>query len=146
VIDMVSMEKEEKHYLYLLVVIAVLINLVTVAPLVPWQSWLFWSKPTPAAIFNISVCNYKFTLPSDGIKAKVGEPVKFVVTSCDVTYGFGVFYKGGRMVFQMQVLPSYNNEIIWIFDEPGLYTIRSTEYSGPEHSSMVLPDAITVVS
>jgi cytochrome c oxidase subunit 2 len=143
---LVKMEKEEKRYLYLLIVIAVLINLVTVVPLAPWQNWLFWSKPTPAAVFNMSICNYQFTLPSGGIKAKVGEPVKFVATSCDVTYGFGVFYKSGRMAFQMQVLPNYSNEIIWIFDEPGLYTIRSTEYSGPEHSSMVLPDTITVVA
>ena len=143
---MVHMEREEKRYLLLLVVIAVIINGVTVAPLVPWQNWLFWSKPTAAVMFKISICNYQFTLPSDGIKAKVGEPVKFVAASCDVTYGFGVFHRSGRMIFQMQVLPNYHNEIIWIFDEPGLYTIRSTEYSGPEHSSMVLPDAIVVVA
>jgi cytochrome c oxidase subunit 2 len=49
------------------------------------------------------------------------------------------------MLFQIQVLPNYSNEIVWIFDEPGSYTIRSTEYSGPEHPSMVVPDAITVV-
>jgi hypothetical protein len=142
---MVKMEKEEKRYLYLLVVVALLINAVTVSPLIPWQRWLLWSTPTPTSVFNISMCNYQITLPSGGIKAKVGEPVKFVATSCDVTYGFGVFYKSGRMLFQIQVLPNYGNEIVWIFDESGSYTIRSTEYSGPEHSSMVLPDAIMVV-
>jgi len=143
---MVKMEKTEKRYLCLLIVIAVIINLVTIAPLAPWQGWLFWSKPASAAVFNVSICNYQFTLPSGGIKTRVGVPVKFVATSCDVTYGFGVFYKSGRMVFQMQVLPNYSNEIVWIFDEAGLYTIRSTEYSGPQHSFMVLPDAITVVA
>lgn len=142
---MVKMEKEEKRYLYVLIVVALLINLVTVSPVVPWQRWLYWSTPTPTKVFYITIGDYKFTLPSGGIAAKVGEPVKFVVTSADVTYGFGVFHKNGRMLFQMQVLPKYSNEIIWIFDEPGSYTIRSTEYSGPEHPFMVLPDAITVV-
>jgi len=96
-------------------------------------------------VFSITICDYKFTLPADGISARVGEPVEFVASSCDVTYGFGVFCKTGRMLFQMQVLPNYENRIIWIFDEPGSYTIRSTEYSGPQHPFMVVPDAITVV-
>jgi len=143
---MVKMEREEKRYLYLLIFLALVINAVTLAPLVPWQNWLFWSPPTPTRTFNISICNYQFSLPSGGITFRVGEPVKFVATSCDVTYGFGVFHKSGRMLFQMQVLPNYSNEIVWIFDEPGQYTIRSTEYSGPQHSFMVLPDAITVVA
>lgn len=142
---MVKMEKTEKRYLYLLIIIALVINAVTVGPFIPWQRWLFWSQPTPTKVFSISICNYEFTLPPGGIQLKTGEPVKFVVTSCDVTYGFGVFYKSGRMLFQIQVLPNYSNEIVWIFDEPGSYTVRSTEYSGPEHPFMVLPDAIEVV-
>lgn len=142
---MVKIERQEKRYLYLLIIIAIVINAVTVSPLVPSQRWLFWSQPTPAKVFYITIDDYKFTLPSGGITIKVGEPVKFVVTSHDVTYGFGVFHKTGRTLFQIQVLPNYSNEIVWIFDEPGAYTIRSTEYSGPEHPFMVLPDAITVV-
>ena len=142
---MVEVEKVEKQYFYGLLIVAILINIVTLSPLVPWQNWLYWSAPTPTKTFQISMSNYHFTLPPEGITIKTGEPVKFVVTSSDVTYGFGVFYKSGRMLFQIQVLPGYANEIVWIFDEPGSYTIRSTEYSGPEHSSMFVPDAITVV-
>ena len=143
---MVEIEKTEKRYFYFLIAVALIINLITVSPAVPWQGWLYWSTPTPTKTFHISISNYQFTLPPGGITVKVGEPVKFVATSLDVTYGFGVFHKSGRMLFQMQVLPGYSNEIIWIFDEPGSYTIRSTEYSGPQHSSMVLPDAIMVVA
>lgn len=142
---MVEIERTEKRYFFALVIIALTVNLVTLSPLVPWQSWLYWSTPTPTRTFQISISNYKFTLPSNGIVVNVGEPVKFIVTSTDVTYGFGVFHRSGRMIFQIQVLPGYSNEIVWIFDEPGAYTIRSTEYSGPEHSNMVLPGAITVV-
>ncbi len=142
---MVRIEKQEKRYLYLLIIIAIVINAVTISPLVPSQRWLFWSQPAPTKVFYITIDDYKFTLPSSGITIKVGEPVKFVVTSHDVTYGFGVFHKNGRMLFQIQVLPNYTNEIIWVFDEPGAYTIRSTEYSGPEHPFMILRDVITVV-
>ena len=142
---MVEIERQEKRILYALIIVAVVVNVVTISPIIPWQGWLFWSKPVPTSTFAITICDYKFTLPPGGISVKVGEPVKFVVTSCDVTYGFGVFHKTGRMLFQIQVLPGYSNEIVWIFDEAGPYTIRSTEYSGPSHPFMVVPNAITVV-
>ncbi|GEM_PF-3640347 len=83
--------------------------------------------------------DYEIRLPSQGIRVKAGEFVEFVATSRDVTYGFGVFRKDGRMVFQMQVVPGYENRIVWKFDKPGLYDVRSTEYSGPRHPG----DAIT---
>jgi len=138
------MEKEEKMWLIFLILVAVTFNTVTLVA-VPWQEWNFWSAPEPEKEFYIRISNYTFYLPPDGMIVKVGEPVRFVVTSDDVTYGFGVFKSDGTLVFQIQVLPNYNNTIIWIFDEPGNYTIRSTEYSGPEHIYMVVPDAIRVV-
>ncbi len=79
------------------------------------------------------------------LSVKAGEFVEFVATSRDVTYGFGVFRKDGKMVFQMQVVPGYENRIVWRFDEPGTYDIRSTEYSGPRHPEMFVADAIHVV-
>ena len=48
------------------------------------------------------------------------------------------------MVFQMQVVPGHPNEVLWNFDENGLYTIRSTEYSGPDGDQMIVPDAVEV--
>jgi len=78
------------------------------------------------------------------VELRVGEFVEFKATSADVTYGFGVFRQDNSMVFQMQVVPDGDNHIVWKFDEPGSYTVRSTEYSGPGHSAMVLPDAILV--
>ncbi|OQY19782.1 MAG: cytochrome C oxidase subunit II, partial [Anaerolineaceae bacterium 4572_32.1] len=64
----------------------------------------------------------------------------------DVTYGFGVFRPDGTMVFQMQVVPGYENRILWKFDAPGTYDVRSTEYSGPRHPEMFIEDAIRVTS
>lgn len=71
--------------------------------------------------------------------------VRFDVTSDDLTYGFGVFRPDHTMVFQMQVVPGHKNDVLWRFTKPGLYTIRSTEYSGPKGYAMIVQDAIEVV-
>ncbi len=139
------MERVEKRWLLILVAIAIVFNLITLSPLVPWQRWMVWSSPEPVAEFHISVSNYTFHLPAGGMQVPLNQPVRFVATSTDVTYGFGVFRKDGGMVFQMQVIPRYNNSITWIFDAAGSYDVRSTEYSGPLHPTMFVPDAIQVV-
>lgn len=139
------MDVRERRWLYLLIAVFVVVNAVTLSPLVPWQQWLLWSKPTPARTFAIEVEDYQFRLPPEGMVVKVGEYVEFSATSNDVTYGFGVFRQDGSLVFQMQVLPGMTNRITWKFDQAGLYDVRSTEYSGPRHSEMVVPDAIQVI-
>jgi cytochrome c oxidase subunit 2 len=48
------------------------------------------------------------------------------------------------MLFQMQVVPGHRNDILWQFDKPGVYSIRSTEYSGPAGVDMVVKDAVVV--
>jgi cytochrome c oxidase subunit 2 len=139
------MDREERIWLGVLVGVFLIFNAVTLSPLVPWQSWLVWSRPAPARVVQIDIANYQMNLPAGGIEVRAGEFVEFVATSRDVTYGFGVFRKDGTMVFQMQVLPKYQNRIVWKFDEPGTYDVRSTEYSGPKHPDMFIPDAIRVV-
>ena len=139
------MEREERIWLGVLVVVFLLVNAITLSPLVPWQRWILWDRPTPQQQFRIHFEDYEIQLPSEGIQVKAGEFVEFVATSGDVTYGFGVFRKDGRMLFQMQVVPGYENRIVWRLDEPGTYDIRSTEYSGPRHPEMFYEDAIQVV-
>ena len=139
------MERAEKRWLFVLAAVAVAFNVITLSPLVPWQRWMVWSTPEPVQEFHIFVSNYTFTFPQGGIHAPVGQPVRFVATSDDVTYGFGGFRKDGGMVFQMQVIPGYANSIVWVFDATGSYDVRSTEYSGPLAPTMFVPDANQVV-
>jgi cytochrome c oxidase subunit 2 len=138
------MDVRERRWLYVLVAVFLMFNAVTLSPLVPWQKWLLWSHPTPDQRIFIKMEDYEIKLPAEGIKIKADEHVEFTVTSGDVTYGFGVFRPDGTMVFQMQVVPGYENRIIWKFDEPGTYDVRSTEYSGPRHPEMFIEDAIYV--
>ncbi len=150
---MVKMEREEKIWLGIIAIFAIIFNVVTLSPLVPWVYWDIFNPPQPVKVIKIHMKDHKFFLIDEGemkplkagtisIEAKV--PIKFIVTSEDLTYGFGIFDSQGKMVFQMQVLPNYKNQIVWIFDQPGFYTVRSTEYSGPEHPYMYVEGAIQV--
>jgi len=139
------MEREERIWLGILAVVFLIVNAITLSPLVPWQSWQLWSRPEPQTSFRVNFRDYQIILPPGGIQVKAGQFVEFVATSEDVTYGLGVFRKDGKMLFQMQVVPGHENRIIWRFDEPGFYDVRSTEYSGPRHPSMVVTDAIHVI-
>jgi cytochrome c oxidase subunit 2 len=137
------MEKAERRWLYVLIVVFVIVNAVTLSSLIPWQTWQIWQKPNPSQVVNVTYDNYVITMDTP-VEIKAGEYVQFSATTADVTYGFGVFRKDHSMVFQMQVLPGRTNVITWKFDEPGMYDVRSTEYSGPKHSEMFVPDAIEV--
>lgn len=138
------MEKKERNWLYFLIALFVVVNVVTFSTAIPWQGWLLWDDPVPDQTVNVSFEDYQITFPANLVEIPVDQYIRFVATSADVTYGFGVFRADNSMVFQMQVLPGRENEIIWKFDEPGSYSVRSTEYSGPQHSKMYYPDAILV--
>lgn len=138
------MDRRERNWLIVLVVVAVTVNVLTLTPLVPWQEWLLWSPAQPAQTFRIVFERHQMS--PEKMQVPAGQFVEFVATSKDVTYGFGVFRQDGTMVFQMQVVPGHENRIVWKFDQPGDYDVRSTEYSGPAHSGMFYPQAVQVVS
>lgn len=112
---------------------------------VPWVHWeLGRAHITPDREVIVNIRGHRFHLPGDGIRLQQGEMVRFRVLSADLMYGFGVFRENGLMEFQMQVLPGHDNDILWSFSEPGRYSIRSTEYAGPETWKMHLKNVIEV--
>lgn len=130
----------------LLIVLGVSLHIVTYNT-IPWAAMDINRADIKAdKVFNISVENHTFTLPSEKLMIDCNDKVLFEVDSKDLTYGFGLFRQDNSMVFQMQVVPGHRNDILWQFDKPGLYTIRSTEYSGPEGIHMVLKDVVEVSS
>ncbi|MCP4307539.1 MAG: cytochrome c oxidase subunit II [bacterium] len=94
--------------------------------------------------FAINVADHEFQLPEARLMIDCEDTVLFNVTSSDLTYGFGLFRQDNSMVFQMQVGPGRDNEIIWEFHKNGVYSIRSTEYSGPLGYQMIVKDAVEV--
>jgi len=131
-------------YFALLIVAGVSLHLLT-RYTIPWKEVDIQSAHlTPDQTFNIRVADHKFEFPRDQLVIKKGQYVRFDVRSADLTYGFGLFRPDNSMLFQMQVVPGHANQIIWLFDEPGTYTVRSTEYSGPEGVGMIKKDAVVV--
>lgn len=131
-------------FVTMLVVLGVSLHLITYNT-IPWAPMdLNRAEITPDKVFDITVANHQFTLPSEKLVIKVNEKVLFNVTSNDLTYGFGLFRQDNSMLFQMQVVPGHRNDILWQFGKPGVYTIRSTEYSGPKGAAMVLKDVVEV--
>ena len=128
-----------------LVVLGVSLHIVTYNT-IPWAPMdINRADIEPDKVFDITVENHQFILPSEKLIIKVGEKALFDVTSKDLTYGFGVFRSDNSMIFQMQVVPGHRNDILWQFNKAGVYTIRSTEYSGPKGAQMILKDVVEVV-
>ncbi len=132
-------------FVALLAIVGFSLHLITMQT-IPWvKPDLHRSGVEVDKTFLIQVANHEFKLPAEKLVIAVGERVRFDVESADLTYGFGVFRPDNSMVFQMQVVPGHTNDVIWEFTKPGLYTIRSTEYSGPKGVAMIVPDAIEVL-
>jgi cytochrome c oxidase subunit 2 len=128
-----------------LVVLGVSLHIVT-HETIPWKAMdLERAHIKAAREFEIAIAGHDFKLPALPMVIKAGETVRFTVTSADLTYGFGLFRPDSSMLFQMQVLPGHVNDILWRFDRPGRYTLRSTEYSGWKGIRMIVPDAVVVV-
>jgi cytochrome c oxidase subunit 2 len=132
-------------YVSLLIVAGISLHIITYNT-IPWASMdLNRSEIKADKVFDITVANHKFNLPAPKLIIKVGEKAMFNVTSSDLTYGFGLFRKDNSMLFQMQVVPGHNNDILWQFNKPGVYSIRSTEYSGPKGAQMIIENAVEVI-
>lgn len=132
-------------FVVFLVLLGVSIHLVTYFT-IPWKNVDLHGTDEPVAQrFDIVMENHEFTLPAEVLEVPCNQLTEFSVVSNDLTYGFGVFRPNNSMVFQMQVVPwRDDNTILWTFVEEGSFTIRSTEYSGPEGAQMIIEDAIRV--
>ncbi len=132
-------------YIGLLVIIGVSLHIVTYHK-IPWVAMdLKRHHIKPDKTFKILAKDHQFLLPEKPLVVRCNEVVKFDVDSKDLTYGFGLFRADQSMVFQMQVVPGSENVILWRFPKNGIYTIRSTEYSGPKGAHMMVKNAVKVV-
>ena len=113
---------------------------------IPWSPMdLHRGNYEPDKTFKISVEDHKFILPSEKLIIDCNDIVLFDVSSNDLTYGFGLFRQDNSMLFQMQVIPGHRNDILWQFSKSGVYSIRSTEYSGPKGALMIEKDVVEVI-
>lgn len=65
-----------------------------------------------------------------------GVPVTFRARSSDVAHGFGVYNPEGTLIFQAQVVPELEQEIVHTFRDPGVYEVLCLEFCGVRHHDM----------
>ena len=131
--------KVRSVYGIVLVVLMVVVTIYTLRELP-------FNKPAHVAgadVIDVNVEAFQFGFDIEQREFKVGDTVKFNVTTDDVTHGFGLYQPNMDMIAQTQAMPEYTNSIYVTFEEPGLYKVLCLEYCGLAHHQMA--DEITVV-
>lgn len=114
--------------------IAVLLIIGVVASILSLTPWPHAIAGTPAAV-NVSGAQWYWEIDTDTVP--LGKPVVFNVHTADVNHGFGVMDASGRMLFQIQAMPGYVNQVEYTFDTPGTYRVVCLEYCGLAHHEML---------
>jgi cytochrome c oxidase subunit 2 len=95
-----------------------------------------YGKSSESAPQTLDVHAEQFAFVLDKATVRVGEPVKFHLTSADVNHGFAVFNSRNEFLFQTQVMPGKTTDYVYTFRKPGTYRIVCFEYCGVGHDEM----------
>lgn len=68
---------------------------------------------------------------------KSGTQVEFRLTAVDVNHGFAVYTGGGKLLFQVQVMPGKTQVYRYTFHKPGTYRVLCLEFCGVDHDRMI---------
>jgi cytochrome c oxidase subunit 2 len=120
----------ESRRKWLIVGLAVVGVVVTALSLRPWPLAV---GPT-SAVVNVSGGQWYWEIDTD--KVPLGKPVAFNVHTVDVNHGFGVMNEAGRLLFQVQAMPGYVNQVEYTFNTPGAYHVVCLEFCGVGHHDM----------
>ncbi|HSR25273.1 MAG TPA: cytochrome C oxidase subunit II [Candidatus Eisenbacteria bacterium] len=82
---------------------------------------------------SVHATQYSWALSPAAVRG--ATPVEFLVTSDDVTHGFGIYDANDRIAGQVQAMPGFTNRLVMEL-APGDYAIRCLEYCGPGHAHM----------
>ena len=123
-----------RRLFYILLPVFVIVFLVSLR-LLPYPAARANALGEPQVSINVTAEQWLWTFSQTEIPA--GVPVEFVVTSKDVNHGFAVFNPQGQLLTQVQAMPGYTNHLIYVFDQPGTYTVRCLELCGIAHHGMV---------
>ena len=84
----------------------------------------------------VKVTGLQFAWKIEPATVVAGERVQFDVISDDVAHGFGVYTKGYKYLFQVQVVPDAVTRVYHTFKEPGVYRVLCLEFCGVDHHLM----------
>lgn len=107
--------------------------LVSVASLRPWPHALASTND----VVDVEITSGQWWWEIDTVEIPAGKPIKFSVTTEDVTHGLGIYNPEMQLLTQVQAIPGYTTQITHTFDEPGLYQILCMEFCGVAHHDMI---------
>ena len=89
----------------------------------------------PGATVNVTGAMWYWEI--DQHRVPLGVPVVFNARTTDVTHGFGVVDPEDRLLFQVQVMPGYVNQVQHVFRKPGVHRVICLELCGVAHHAML---------
>ncbi len=140
------LEKAEKGWLIFSMIGLLIIAAITIPIAQPVVSNLLAPKDDNQKIY-VNAYQFRFRLynqSSELSSLSADKYIEFHVNTSDVTHGFGVYDEEGRLVFQMQVVPGYDN-VGRVKLNPGTYSIYCLEFCGLGHHAMKVESAFTVI-
>ncbi len=106
--------------------------LVTVGSLRQWPHAI----ASGDGVVQVNATGAQWSWEIDTRKVPVGKQVVFNLHTKDVNHGFGVVDQSGRLLFQMQAMPGYVNQVTYVFEQLGQYRVLCMEFCGVGHHDM----------
>jgi len=128
-IDLERIRHAERSWFVAVVVLLVAVLAATIG-LTPYGR----SAGKNAQIVEVQAQQFAWLLPGKPIQA--GRQVEFRLTSTDVNHSFAVYTAGGKLLFQVQVMPGKTQDYVYTFRRPGTYHVLCLEYCGVGHTQM----------
>ncbi|MCF8471085.1 MAG: hypothetical protein K9G30_09900 [Parvibaculum sp.] len=127
--DATRSEFRRRQLIWTMMIVGVIVSVASLA------RWPHAVSAAPSEVVNVTGAQWYWDI--DRTELPQGVPVVFNAQTTDVTHGFGVVNEQGRMLFQAQVIPGYQNRVEYRFDTPGTYTVICLEYCGVAHHDMI---------
>ena len=133
-------------FLFGLLTAAVVLLFLTL-PLTPYPN----EKDVPDRIVYVSGKQFAFKLSDKPISRadalddevflsikpiRAGELVEFRISAIDVTHGFCIYDRAGKVLTQTQAMTGYVNRLRHRFSESGIYPVLCFEFCGIGHHTM----------
>ena len=86
----------------------------------------------PDGTIEVQMVAIMFAFAPNEVRVPAGRPIRFRLTSADVTHGFMI----ARTNANTMVVPGYISQFTTVFDRPGAYLVVCHEFCGNGHHVM----------
>jgi cytochrome c oxidase subunit 2 len=135
-VDEQRLHEHERTWLGIVILVLLTLLLATI-----WFAPYGDAGGKAAQHVRVTAQQFAWTLSPTQIRA--GQSVEFRLFSKDVNHGFGVYDSHHRLVFQIQVVPGKEQDVVHTFRSPGRYDVLCLEFCGVGHQLMASSFQVT---